>query len=132
MQTFSSSTSIRISPQLDEFLKQSSSSNASADQFMRAECQMGECIWSASRKSRLSKSCRTENLSKRCCAKCDVRYEDDYPEHSTCRDAETSKAQYAAFCSTKFPSIAYKDGNRWQRTRLSISSDGGCSDTIAA
>lgn len=114
----------QFSPQRDEFLKQSSSSNASADQFMRAECQMGECIWSALSEKQVVKELPNGKLVEAVLRECDVRYEDDYPEHYTCRDAETSKAQYAAFCSTKFPSIAYKYGNRWQRTRLSISSDG--------
>ncbi|UWU92685.1 hypothetical protein [Bradyrhizobium sp. CB1015] len=114
----------QFTPQLDEFLKQSSSSNARADQFMRVECQMGECIWSALAEKKVVKQLPNGNLVEALLRECDVRYEDDYPDHYSCRDAETSKAQYAAFCSTKFPSIAYKDGNRWQRTRLSISSDG--------
>lgn len=114
----------QFTPQLDEFLKQSTSSGATADQFMRAECQMGECIWSALSDKKVVKELPNGKLVEALLRECDVRYEDDFPEHYTCRDAETSNAQYAAFCSTKFPSIAYKDGNRWQRTRLSISSDG--------
>ncbi|MGM4960883.1 hypothetical protein ACT4MK_36825 [Bradyrhizobium barranii] len=114
----------QFTPQIDEFLKQSSSSNARADQFMRVECQMGECIWSALAEKKVVKQLPNGNLVEALLRECDARYEDDYPDHYSCRDAETSKAQYAAFCSTKFPSIAYRDGNRWQRMRLSISSDG--------
>jgi hypothetical protein len=45
-----------------------------------------------------------------------------YPHRYTCRSSEIEKAQYVAFCSTRFPSFAFKDDeNKWQRTRLSIS-----------
>ena len=57
---------------------------------------------------------------------CVVSYRDkDFPEHYACRDLEVSTVEYAAFCSTKAPSVAYKDENgKWLRDRLSVSADG--------
>jgi hypothetical protein len=122
----------QFTPQLAEFLRQSvrppdpaKKSDAGTD-YMRANCQMGECVWSALLDRTLVKQVPDGRLMRATMRICVVSYEDkDIPERYACRASEASTVEYAAFCSTKAPSVAYKDENgKWLRDSLSVSADG--------
>lgn len=55
---------------------------------------------------------------------CVTRHEGDYPASYQCQPSKTTRQDYVAHCSTRAPSIAFKDDKgQWQRTQLSISED---------
>jgi hypothetical protein len=100
--------------------------SGAGSEYMRANCQMEECVWSALVAKSVVKEVPDGKLMRATMRTCVVSYRDkDFPEHYACRDSEVSTVEYAAFCSTKAPSVAYKDENgKWLRDRLSVSADG--------
>jgi hypothetical protein len=134
----------QFTPQVAEFLKQQSfHSDASApiapktaaagptrptampEAFVRMNCQMKECAWGALSDKSVVKEVPNGKLVRATMRECSTYHPDgEYPEHYACRPQETQVAEYAAFCSTSYPSVAYRQDGKWQRTKLSISEDG--------
>ncbi len=86
---------------------------------------MSGCIWSALSSKIIIERNANGTLVGATTAECETSHPNGrYPKTYSCRDADVSRSQYVAFCSSKFPSIAYKDNNKWLRTKLSISDDG--------
>ena len=97
---------------------------AGAETFVQTNCHMGGCTWSAITSKIVIEKTGNGTLVGATFDECGTTHRGKYPKTYSCRKSEIRQAQYVAFCSTKNPSIAYKDGSKWARTKLSISDDG--------
>lgn len=132
----------QFTPQVSEFLKQSADSGAAApavsksatadpkpasssEIFVQQNCHMSECSWGALSEKSVVKEVSDGKLVRAMMRECTTSHPDgDYPRHYVCRPQETEMVEYVAFCSTKYPNIAFRHDGKWQRTKLSISEDG--------
>lgn len=105
-----------------------------AERYVRTSCDANACYWSVM----IDKAAIEQNahgtLVRATAVGCATPYlGKSYPRRYGCREQETSRSQYVAFCSPQFPSIAFKTADdKWQRTKLSISSDGEFRDNGAS
>jgi hypothetical protein len=102
-----------------------SSYSEAADRYVQTNCHMNVCNWSALSGKIIIEKNANGTLVGPTAVECETSHPNGrYPKTYSCRDADASRSEYVAFCSSKFPSIAYKDNSKWLRTKLSISDDG--------
>jgi len=98
---------------------------ASQQRFTHLTCKMSECVWyrlTAKVDIRITDTGRIVGATTE---ECVTRQEGNYPASYQCQPSKTTRQDYVAHCSTRAPSIAFKDDKgKWQRTQLSISEDG--------
>jgi hypothetical protein len=97
---------------------------ANAQDYVQTNCHMGECSWSAMTSKIVIETSPNGSLVGATFDECQTTHRGRYPKRYSCRPSEVQRADCIAFCSTKYPSIAFKDAAKWTRTKLSISEDG--------
>lgn len=100
---------------------------SNSPRFIGLRCHMNVCSWMALKEKEIIKENSNGRLIGVTTLDCSTKHPSgNYPKSYACRPNEISEAHFVAFCSTRFPTVGFKnsESNKWIRNRLVISQNG--------
>src|SRR5262245_50443271 len=96
-------------------------SKAETKRYLGLPCHMDHCRWSSIlSKMVISKNANGALVGAEASECTTVHKNGRYPRGYSCRNSEITIINYVAFCSNRFPSIAFRiEDRKWMRTKLS-------------
>lgn len=109
------------------FVSTESFAQSTSPRFINQNCHMDVCHWVAIKNKEVIKENSNGKLIWVTELGCSTNHPGgNYPKRYTCRSNEVAENNFVAFCSTRYPAIAYKNSEtkKWSRDKLTISQDG--------